>query len=80
MVTVYCASIAIIVVVKIKNLELWVLRDKWLVTHSKVNLQLGSNLLVITKAMSRRAMLSNVTASRLAMQLLLYKEIESINV
>ena len=61
MVTVCCASIAIIVVVKSKNLELWVLRDNWLVTHSKVNLQLGSDLLVAMKAMSHKTMLSKET-------------------
>jgi len=42
MATVCCASIAIIVV-KSKKLELWVLRDNWLVTSRKLNLQLGDN-------------------------------------
>ena len=57
MATVCCASIAIIVV-KSKKLELWVLRDNWLVTSRKLNLQQGDNFLLIMKAMSHRAMLS----------------------
>jgi hypothetical protein len=42
-------------VVKSEDLEFLVLRDNWLVTNRNVNLQLGNDSLVATKAMSYRA-------------------------
>jgi hypothetical protein len=45
-----------VVAVKSENLEFFLLlRDNWLVTNTKVNLQLGNDSLVATKAMSYRA-------------------------
>jgi DNA-directed RNA polymerase-5 subunit 1 len=44
-----------IIMVKSEDLEFLVLRDNWLVTNRKVNLQLGNDSLVATKAMSYRA-------------------------
>jgi hypothetical protein len=54
MATIRSASTTIIVV-KSEELEFLVLRDNWLVTNRKVNLQLGNDSLVATKAMSCRA-------------------------
>jgi hypothetical protein len=39
------------IVVKSEDLEFLVLRDNWLVTNRNVNLQLGNDSLVATKAM-----------------------------
>jgi hypothetical protein len=50
-----CSAPTTVVVVKSENLKLLVLRDNWLVTNKKVNLQLDNNSLVATKAMSYRA-------------------------
>jgi hypothetical protein len=44
-----------IIVVKSEDLEFLVLKDNWLVTNRNVNLQLGNDSLVATKAMSYRA-------------------------
>jgi hypothetical protein len=44
-----------IIVVKSEDLKILVLRDNWLVTNRKVNLQLGNDSLVATKAMSYKA-------------------------
>jgi hypothetical protein len=54
MATIYSAPTTIIVV-RSEDLEFLVLRDNWLVTNRKVNLQLGNDSLVATKAMSYRA-------------------------
>jgi hypothetical protein len=50
-----CSASNTTIVVKSEDLELLVLRDNWLVTNRKVNLQLGNESLVATKAMSCRA-------------------------
>jgi hypothetical protein len=47
-----CFVSTIIIVVKNEDLEILVLRDNWLVTNRKVNLQLGNDSLVATTAMS----------------------------
>jgi hypothetical protein len=54
MATIRSAS-TMIIVVKSEDLEILVLRDNWLVTNRDVNLQLGNDSLVATKAMSYRA-------------------------
>jgi hypothetical protein len=54
MATIRSASTTIIVV-KSEDLEFLVLRDNWLVTNRNVNLQLGNDSLVATKAMSYSA-------------------------
>jgi hypothetical protein len=54
MATIRSASTTIIVV-KSEDLEFLVLRDNWLVTNRNINLQLGNDSLVATKAMSYRA-------------------------
>jgi hypothetical protein len=54
MATIYSVSTTIIVV-KSEDLEFLVLRDNWLVTNRNVNLQLGNDSLVATKAMYYRA-------------------------
>jgi hypothetical protein len=53
MATIHSMSTTIIVV-KSEDLEFLVLRDNWLVTNRNVNLQLGNNSLVATKAMYYR--------------------------
>jgi hypothetical protein len=50
-----CFVSTTIIVTKNEDLELLVLRENWLVTNRKVNLQLGNNSSVATKAMSYRA-------------------------
>jgi hypothetical protein len=45
----HLSTSATIVVVESEDLELLVLRDNWLVTNRKVNLQLGNDSLVVTK-------------------------------
>ena len=57
-------ALIVTIVGKSADLELLVLRDNWLVTSRKLNLQLGDNFLLIMKAMSHRAMLNNETTSR----------------
>ena len=54
--TTICYALITTIVGKSADLELLVLRDNWLVTSQKLNLQLGDNFLLITEAMSRRAM------------------------
>jgi hypothetical protein len=54
MTTIFSTSTTV-VAVKSENLEFLLLRDNWLVTNTKVNLQLGNDSLVATKAMSYRA-------------------------
>jgi hypothetical protein len=54
MATIRSASTTIIVV-KSEDFEFLVLRDNWLVTNRNVNLQLGNDSLVATKARSYRA-------------------------
>jgi hypothetical protein len=50
-----CSASTTIIVIKNEDLEFLVLRDNWLVTHRKVNLQLDNDSLIVTKAMSYRA-------------------------
>jgi hypothetical protein len=50
-----CFVSTTIIVIKNEDLEILVLRDNWLVTNREVNLQLGNDSLVATKAMSYRA-------------------------
>jgi hypothetical protein len=47
-----CSASTMIIVGKSEDLEFLVLRDNWLVTNRNVNLQLGNDSLVATKAMS----------------------------
>jgi hypothetical protein len=50
-----CFVSTTITVIKNEDLEILVLRDNWLVTNRKVNLQLGNDSLVATTAMSYKA-------------------------
>jgi hypothetical protein len=56
-----CWGIHPMVVVKSEDLEPWVLRGSWLVTHRKVNLQLGNDSSIAMKATSHRTMLIKET-------------------
>jgi hypothetical protein len=50
-----CSASTTIIVVKSEDLEFLVLRDNWLVTNRNINLQLGNDPFVATKAMSYKA-------------------------
>jgi hypothetical protein len=54
MATIHFAS-TMIIVVNSEVLEFLVLRDNWLVSNRNVNLRLGNDPLVATKAMSYKA-------------------------
>jgi hypothetical protein len=60
-----CYASTTIIVVKSEVLELLVLRDNWLVTNRKVNLQPSNDSLVTMKTMSHRTMLSKETTKPL---------------
>jgi hypothetical protein len=49
-----CSISTMIIVDKSEDLEILVLRDNWLVTNRNVNLRLGNDPLVATKARSYR--------------------------
>jgi hypothetical protein len=74
-----CSTSTTVVAIKSENLELLLLRDNWLVTNTKVNLQLGNDSLVVLQSNNQQEVnqLANNLSDTISSRAIVIKSIPS---